>query len=69
MTEQRPCKNCPDRYLGCHDHCERYLEDKKKRLDQKEEIRRQNNGNEQLRAIYSKKKIKKIKMFGGDLWQ
>ena len=19
-----PCKNCPDRSLGCHDHCEKY---------------------------------------------
>ena len=21
-----PCKDCPDRYLGCHDHCEKYKE-------------------------------------------
>ena len=21
-----PCKNCNDRYLGCHDHCEKYGE-------------------------------------------
>lgn len=20
-----PCKDCGDRYLGCHDRCERYL--------------------------------------------
>lgn len=19
-----PCKDCPDRYLGCHDHCDKY---------------------------------------------
>lgn len=19
-----PCKDCPDRYPGCHDHCEQY---------------------------------------------
>ena len=19
-----PCKNCPNRYLACHDHCEKY---------------------------------------------
>lgn len=19
-----PCKNCKDRYLGCHDHCDKY---------------------------------------------
>ena len=21
-----PCKECTDRYLGCHDHCEKYKE-------------------------------------------
>lgn len=21
-----PCKNCPDRYVGCHDKCESYTE-------------------------------------------
>ena len=21
-----PCKNCNDRYLACHDHCEKYKE-------------------------------------------
>lgn len=68
MSDLRPCKDCPDRYLGCHDHCRRYLEDKEKRLAHMEEIKRQNSGNEQLKAIYSRKKIKKIKRFGGDLW-
>lgn len=19
-----PCKDCPDRYIACHDHCEKY---------------------------------------------
>lgn len=28
-----PCKNCPDRYPACHDHCEKYKEAKV--LDQK----------------------------------
>ena len=68
MTE-RPCKDCSDRYLGCHDHCRKYLDDRDRRLAQKEEMRRQDNGNEQLRAIYSKKKYKEIKKYGGDLWQ
>lgn len=26
-----PCKNCPDRRVGCHSVCERYLEFKTKR--------------------------------------
>jgi hypothetical protein len=21
-----PCKDCPDRYLGCQDHCEKFKE-------------------------------------------
>ena len=21
-----PCKDCPDRYLGCHDHCDKFKE-------------------------------------------
>ena len=51
MTE-RPCKDCSERYLGCHDYCKKYLDDRDRRLAQKEEMRRQDNGNEQLRAIY-----------------
>ena len=25
MIPKSPCKDCPDRYPACHDHCERYL--------------------------------------------
>ena len=27
MTTKKdnPCKDCPDRYVGCHSDCERYL--------------------------------------------
>ena len=31
-----PCKNCPDRVVGCHSTCERYAEYAKER----EEIRK-----------------------------
>lgn len=24
MKPQAPCKDCKDRYLGCHDRCEKY---------------------------------------------
>ena len=24
-----PCKNCQERHLGCHSHCEKYLKEKK----------------------------------------
>ena len=26
MIGPNPCKDCTDRYLGCHDHCERHKE-------------------------------------------
>ena len=25
-----PCKDCPDRYVGCHSKCEKYLSFRKK---------------------------------------
>lgn len=30
MKIHAPCKDCPDRVLGCHSKCERYSEYKKK---------------------------------------
>ena len=41
-----PCKDCPDRYLGCHDHCDKFKEfrrnqDEFKRL-RKEKIEAEN---------------------------
>ncbi len=33
-----PCKDCPDRAMGCHDRCKKYL-NYKKQLD---EIREEN---------------------------
>lgn len=25
MIPKAPCLNCPNRYIGCHDVCEKYL--------------------------------------------
>lgn len=36
-----PCKDCPDRHLACHDHCERYQAFKEwndKRLDDQRRV-------------------------------
>lgn len=32
------CKNCTDRYLGCHDHCEKYQNQVKERNEHREQI-------------------------------
>lgn len=29
------CKECTDRYIGCHGKCEKYIEEKKRYLEQK----------------------------------
>ena len=29
ITPNAPCRGCEDRYLGCHDKCEKYQEDKR----------------------------------------
>lgn len=38
------CKNCPDRVLGCHDHCPRYAADVAARKTVKEQERQYNIG-------------------------
>lgn len=38
MRIESPCKDCPDRYLGCHDRCEKYQAFKKDKNNYKEEL-------------------------------
>ncbi len=44
-----PCKGCPDRVLGCHDHCPKYKEFKKEieRINKKRRL-------EEMKEEYSK---------------
>ena len=35
-----PCKDCKDRYLGCHDKCDRYKEFKSRKTALNEVIRK-----------------------------
>lgn len=32
-----PCKDCPDRQVGCHSTCEKYIEFKKEADEQRQE--------------------------------
>ena len=34
------CLDCKERYLGCHDHCERYLKEKAERLEKNRELKK-----------------------------
>lgn len=38
MLPQSPCKDCPDRYLGCHDRCEKYQQFKVDLVNAKNEL-------------------------------
>lgn len=33
-TINSPCKDCKNRYLGCHSECEKYIEYKEKKITQ-----------------------------------
>lgn len=33
------CRDCTERYPGCHDHCENYIEARKKWDEQKQQIK------------------------------
>ena len=43
MAPDFSCKDCKDRTLGCHSHCEKYLEEKEK-LNKKKEWEKNNKG-------------------------
>ena len=35
------CKNCPDRYAGCHDHCESYIRARASVIKERAKIRKE----------------------------
>ena len=38
-----PCKDCPDRCLYCHSHCEKYAEYKERCTERLKNVRAENN--------------------------
>ena len=53
-----PCKDCKDRYLGCHSKCEKYIEYKENKITQGIELRN-NKINAYNVDSYFRKKIEK----------
>lgn len=49
------CKGCEERYLGCHDHCEAYLEWKKEQEEKKQLFAMQREISKLFREFYSEK--------------
>ena len=46
-----PCKNCPDRYLGCHSNCDNYKKFKEEIAERK---RKQQRGREYFNYLIDK---------------
>lgn len=53
-----PCKECKERFLGCHSKCEKYIEYKEKKITQGRELRN-NKINAYNVDIYFRKKTEK----------
>jgi hypothetical protein len=52
------CKNCKDRYLGCHDKCEKYQKFKEERI-RISQIAREHKGNSAGWDGYNKSKCRR----------
>ena len=50
-NKKAPCKECKERYLGCHDKCSHYKEYKKDLDDKKRIITEAKNKNKELFAL------------------
>ena len=63
-----PCQNCPDRYIGCHDHCGAYLSFHEQRKAQNEERHKQNEAFGYAREA-ERKKLSRQKYTKGKRYQ
>lgn len=52
MSRVAPCRNCIDRYLGCHDKCDKYQEFRAERNRMLEEKRKEREKNEAIDEIH-----------------
>ena len=57
---EHTCKDCPDRYSGCHDHCEKYQASKAAKDKLKAKIR-EAKAKENLLHNYGKDSLNKHK--------
>lgn len=55
MIPTAPCLDCPDRYLGCHDTCEKYLAYRKEQDIFNEKLRKE-RGLERVMNSYDKRR-------------
>lgn len=58
MQKITVCKDCTDRYLGCHDQCEKFQDAKHKVQEEKEKLLNAMK-KDAVYADYKRKKIRK----------
>ena len=55
-----PCKDCPDRYLGCHGTCEKYREYKERHAEEAAANQQQKDAYKDL-CSYKEAKVRRLK--------
>lgn len=45
------CKDCTERYIGCHGTCKKYLDEVKAENEKKERLRKQKKGQNEADAV------------------
>lgn len=56
-----PCKNCGDRYVGCHSKCDRYIKSQAENERIKKSIRSKKSVDNDVLATAYKRKLGNIK--------
>lgn len=54
MSAIKSCYNCPDREVGCHAHCERYLQEKNKHDKAREKAQIEKDNDLYFRGVAAK---------------
>lgn len=54
-----PCKDCPDRHLGCHDGCEKYKAIKEKDTELKRKRSEERRRNKAIGELHEHRRTKK----------
>lgn len=61
MPRITSCKDCTDRFRGCHDICEKYLSQKNADLEARERYKKEHHGDILLHQYCSEKAVKSMR--------
>ena len=61
---ESPCKDCPDRYLGCHDHCEKFQAFREKKAEARARMYEERRGDIEYWGSRRNSKMRAIRAMG-----